>query len=393
MAEGQPHFTIAGIPIRIEWSFWLIAVFLGYGARTGWLLAAWVVIVLVSILVHELGHAVALRVYHQRPRVVLHAFGGLTYGSSPYRSRTQSIIVSAAGPLAAFVVLGIPAYVYLQTFSRLDQFFDYDRYVIVHDVAYVNIYWSIVNLLPVLPLDGGNIASSLFGRRAARLVSMVVAAAAATYFFQEQNQLAGFFLMMFAIMNFASYQQEKAGQPSSVPTPQARIASLQVPRPAAGGDLFLKGSRALAEGRTAEGLDALASAYAARPSGPSSLFPAQQLARSGQVTALASRLLGPKGAGPDAAASLQSHLHYADCFRESAEVGALVYADGRSNRAQTAFEIGCALARTGDNGAAMSWIGRSIDDGFRVGALLDGEPDLAPLRIRPEWPATRARVP
>jgi len=399
VAEGQPHFRIAGIPIRIEWSFWLIAVFLGYGARTGWLLAAWVVIVLVSILVHELGHAVALRVYHQRPRVVLHAFGGLTYGSSAYRSRTQSIVVSAAGPLTAIVVLGLPAYAYLQTFTRFDQFFDYDRYVIVHDLAWVNISWSIVNLLPILPLDGGNIAAAVFGQRAARLTSMVVAFAAAAYFFQQQNQFAGFFLMMFAIMNFASYQQEKAGQAPTVPAPppqsRARFATLHVPRPAvgaSGGDLFLRGSQALAEGRTAEGLDALASAYAARPSGPSSLFPAQQLARAGQAAALAARLLAPKGAGPEAASNLQSHLHYADCFRESADVGALVYADGRANRAQTAFEIACATARTGDNDRSMEWIERAIDDGFQAGALLDGEPDLAPLRIRPDWPATRSRV-
>jgi hypothetical protein len=202
--------------------------------------------------------------------------------------------------------------------------------------------------------------------------------------------------MMFAIMNFASYQQEKAGQSPSVPTlptPTTRRATLHVPRPnGPTGDLFLQGSRALAEGRTAEGLDALASAYAARPSGPSNLLPAQQLARAGQATALATRLLGPRGAGPDAASNLQSHLHYADCFRESAEVGALVYADGRVNRAQTAYEIACAAARTGDNEQAIAWLGRAIDDGFRAGVLLDGEPDLAPLRIRPEWPAIRARV-
>jgi Zn-dependent protease len=390
VSEGQPHFTIAGIPIRIEWSFWLIAVFLGYGERTGWLLAAWVAIVLVSILVHELGHAVALRVYHQQPRVVLHAFGGLTYGSSSYRSRAQSIVVSAAGPFTAFFLLGVPAY-FLQ--DSIDLRTQYDLYVIAHDVAWVNITWSIVNLLPILPLDGGNIAASIFGRPTARMISIVVAFAAATYFFQQQNQFAGFFLMMFAIMNFGSRQQEKAGNAPSVPTPQARFASLQVPRAVVRGDSFAEGSRALAEGRTAEGLDALATAYAARPSGPSSLEPAQQLARSGQATALASRLLGPKGAGPEAASNLQSHLHYADCFRDSAEVGELVYADGRANRAQTAFEIACAAARTGDNERAMRWIQRAIDDGFQAGALLDGEPDLAPLRIRPEWPAARARVP
>jgi stage IV sporulation protein FB len=389
VAEGQPHFTIAGIPIRIEWSFWLIAVFLGYRARTGWLLVAWVAIVLVSILVHELGHAVALRIYHQRPHVVLHAFGGLTYGSSAYRSRAQSIVVSAAGPLTALLLLGVPAWLALDPFW---QYTHHERWVIVGDIAWVNIAWSIVNLLPILPLDGGNIAASIFGRHTARLISMLTAFGAATYFFSTGNQFSGFFLMMFAIMNFASYQQEKAGNPPSVPTPHARFATLDVPRPAvrAGGDLFAEGSHALAEGRTAEGLDSLAKAYAARPSGPPSLAPAQQLARSGQAVVLAARLLAPKGAGPGAASGLQSHLHYADCFRESAEVGQLVYADGRASRAQTAFEIGCALARTGDNDQAMAWIRRAIDDGFRAGTLLDGEPDLAPLRVRPDWQELRA---
>jgi Zn-dependent protease len=387
VSEGQPHFTIAGIPIRIEWSFWLIAVFLGFGNREGWLLVAWVAIVFVSILVHELGHAVALCVYHQRPRVVLHAFGGLTYGSSAYRSRAQSIVVSAAGPLVAFFLLGVPAH-FLQDSDFALQ--TYERYVIVNDIAWVNIAWSIVNLLPVLPLDGGNIAASIFGRPAARMISIVVAFSAATYFFTQQNQFAGFFMMMFAIMNFGSHQQEKAGNTPSVPTPQTRIAPLQLVRPAVRGDLFEEGSRALAEGRTTEGLDSLAAAYAARPSGPSNLVPAQQLARAGQSTALASRLLAAKGAGPGAASNLQSHLHYADYFRESADVGELVYADGRANRAQTAFEIACASARTGDNDRAMAWIRRAIDDGFRAGALLDGEPDLAPLRIRDDWPALRA---
>lgn len=389
MSEGQPHFTIAGIPIRIEWSFWLIAVFLGYRARTGWLLAAWVVIVLVSILVHELGHAVALRVYHQRPRVVLHAFGGLTYGSSAYRSRAQSIVVSAAGPFTAFFILGVPAY-FLQ--DSIDLRTQYDLYVIAHDVAWVNISWSIVNLLPILPLDGGNIAASIFGRPAARMMSIVVAFAAAAYFFQQQNQFAGFFLMMFAIMNFGSYQQEKAGNTPSVPTPptQRGFPTLEVPRGRVDHDPFAKGSQALAEGRTAEGLDALVAAYGARPSGPTNLMPAQLLARTGQATALATRLLGKKGAGPQAASGLQSHLHYAECFPESAAVGELLYADGRMNRAQTAFEVACALARTGDNERAMTWIRLAIEDGFRAGALLDGEPDLAVLRIRQDWPELRA---
>lgn len=389
MAEARPQFSIAGIPVRIEWSFWIIAVFLGFEAREGWLLVAWVAIVLVSILVHEFGHAVALRIYHQKPRVVLHAFGGLTYGSSAYRSRAQSIVVSAAGPLTALVLLGIPAYLLHDGDWARET---YERYVIVHDVMWVNIGWSIVNLLPILPLDGGNIAASLFGNRNARLVSMVTAFAAATYFFQQQNQFAGFFLMMFAIMNFASFQQEKSGAPPAVPVREMKIAALETMRTPAQGDPFAAGARALAEGRTTEGLDALAAGYAARPAGPTNLVPAQQLARAGLSTTLAARLLTPNGAGPQAASSLLNHLHYAQCFREAAEVGELLYVDGRVSRAQTAFEVACARARAGDVMGAMAWVDRAIDAGFTAGAVLDGEPDLATVRALPQWQQARARV-
>src|SRR4051812_38806267 len=220
-----------------------------------------------------MGHAVALRIFKKKPWIVIHGFGGLTYGTGAYRSKTQSIIVSSAGPLTAMLLLGVPAYLYLQSFTALDQFFDYDKYVIVHDIAYVNIAWSLVNLLPILPLDGGNIAQTLAGRKNARIVSMVTAVAAATYFFQQQNQFAGMFLMLFGVMNFASYQQEKAGDQPSLPTlpvPQQsrRQAPGPLPAPSAGTDLFGVGAQAIAEGRVREGIDTMAAAYAARPSGP-----------------------------------------------------------------------------------------------------------------------------
>jgi stage IV sporulation protein FB len=399
VADPHPHLRIFGIPIRVEWSFWLIALFLGFGAREGWLLVAWVAIVLVSVLVHELGHAFALRAFHQQPRVVLHAFGGLTYGSGAYRSRAQSIIVSAAGPLCALVLLGLPAYFYL---GGLSEFREYETYVIVSDIAFVNIAWSIVNLLPILPLDGGNIAQALFGRTTARFLSMGVAFAAATYFFQQGNQFGGFFLMMFALLNFASYQQERSGNASTVRTPPPpQFRAMPAPRPAgslrgigvpSGADPFEAGARALAQGQTQHGLDTLAKAYAMRPSGPTNLAPAQALAQSGHTVPFAARLLSSTPGGPQAVATLQSHLHYANRFAESAAVGDLLYRDGRTNRAQTAFEVACALARTGANESAMDWLRRAVADGFVAWALLDGEPDLAPLRLRPDWASLRANL-
>ena len=71
------RIRIAGFPVQIEVTFFLLAAILGQG-RPGNLLLAWIGVVFVSILAHELGHAVAFRVYGDTPRISLHAFGGVT---------------------------------------------------------------------------------------------------------------------------------------------------------------------------------------------------------------------------------------------------------------------------------------------------------------------------
>jgi len=367
MAE-RAHIHIGGVPVRIDWSFWLLAVLLGAGAREGWLLVAWVVIVLVSVLVHELGHAFTLRAYQQRPSVLLYAFGGVTTGSAAHRSRTESIIVSLAGPLSALLLLGIPAYL-LKDSTWANQ--SYERYVIVHDIAWVNILWSILNLMPVLPLDGGKIAAAALGQRQARYLSVVVAGLGAIYLFQTDNQFAALFALFFAFTNFAAISQERqAAKPPSTPRP-VRIADVS-PGPT--------------------DVESLARAFLAPPSGPSDLGPATAAARAGQVLPLATRLLqsGPDGAR--AAATLQSHLHYGGFFHDAATVAQLLYTDGRLGRVQPAFDAATAFARAGENMQAMMWLNRAVDDGLTSAALLDGEPDLATLRALPGWHDLRARV-
>ena len=102
----------------------------------------------------------------------------------PSNSRSIVELAITLGPLTALCLLGIPAYLLHDGDWAREP---YERYVIVHDVMWVNVGWSIVNLLPILPLDGGNIAASLFGRRTARFMSMVVAFGAAIGF-AETNQ-------------------------------------------------------------------------------------------------------------------------------------------------------------------------------------------------------------
>jgi Zn-dependent protease len=372
MADEQGHIRIGGVPVRVDWSFWLLAVLLGYQAREGWLLVAWVAIVLVSILLHELGHAFTMRAFQQRPHIVLYALGGVTYGDAAPRSRSESILISVAGPLSALLLLGLPAY-FLKDGAWASE--TYDRYVIIHDIAWVNILWSILNLMPVLPLDGGNVAAVLFGERPARVISIVVAAAGAVYFLQNDNQFGGLFAAMFAVMNFAALSRERQAARQQVPR--------QVPQPVQIADI----------GRGNDDVASLANAYLAPPSGPPDLGVAAAVAHTGKVLPVATRLLQSGPAGAQAASVLRSHLHLAGCFPEAATVAQLLYTDGRLGRVQPAFDAATALARAGDASGAMLWLNRAVDEGFVGGSLLDGEPDLAPLRALPSWPSLRARVP
>src|SRR5688500_11126949 len=80
------RFSIAWIPFSILPLFWLIALLLG---STGDILLVpiWFLVIFVSILVHELGHALAFRRYGQRSQIVLHFAGGLTIPEPVYWGR------------------------------------------------------------------------------------------------------------------------------------------------------------------------------------------------------------------------------------------------------------------------------------------------------------------
>ena len=175
MARG-PRLQVAGIPVRIEPTFFLVLVLLGL-PQPWFHVVSWVVIATVSVLLHELGHAVAFRAYGVKPSIVLHGFGGLTSGSGELTSG-QRIVVSLAGPFSALLLFGLPA-VLLQMSGAVPAG---DASVILRQVLWINVGWSILNLVPVLPLDGGqvfldvcDICTDGRGRRAAEIVSVGVA--------------------------------------------------------------------------------------------------------------------------------------------------------------------------------------------------------------------------
>ena len=106
----QPQFSIAGIPVRVEPVFLVIAALFGlqYANYSVSLVFVWIAVTFVSILVHEMGHALVLKAFGQPSHIVLHGLGGVTVGRQAL-TKSRSIIVSLAGALVALATPGAPA--------------------------------------------------------------------------------------------------------------------------------------------------------------------------------------------------------------------------------------------------------------------------------------------
>ena len=239
---------IFGIPVRVTPFFWLVAVFLGwdlvvsletllgkiFGAspHRALILLLWILAVFLSLLIHELGHALAMRCYGLTSHIVIYHFGGLAIpdgvpflASSGRAQRTSSqIIIAAAGPAAqllaaALVLAAVGAsghqLLLLQLFGDFWPMPDAPPLanVPLHLAATFfvmpSVFWAGLNLLPVYPLDGGQIAREALmsfgaetGIRRSLALSIVTAGAVALYGFSRGDSFLG---IMFALLAYSSY--------------------------------------------------------------------------------------------------------------------------------------------------------------------------------------------
>jgi Zn-dependent protease len=198
-------FALLKIPVAVDWWFWLATALLGGGATAhspqDWVpVFVWMGVVFVSVLIHELGHAFAGRTFGASPFIRLHGFGGVTFLPGARLTRGQSILVSAAGPgaglLLGLVVLAV---------SRVG--FDLPplaRLAITYGL-YVNFVWTFINLLPISPLDGGQILAQTLGPRRAQLTSWIgfaVASVLCLWTLSNRQIFSAFMLAMLAYYNF-----------------------------------------------------------------------------------------------------------------------------------------------------------------------------------------------
>ena len=179
------RFNLFGIPIRIHPIFWLSAAMMRWNPDRLEIVVLAVICVLVSVLVHELGHALVLRHYGYPSEIVLYFLGG--YATATRLPTWKQIWSLAAGPLAGFSLAALVFAV--RHIPGTDSVFR--SYPAVAEV-YLMLMFSgmivnLMNLVPCIPLDGGQIMAALVSHYGARgrstsltIMKISIAAGAAT---------------------------------------------------------------------------------------------------------------------------------------------------------------------------------------------------------------------
>ncbi len=216
-------FGLFGIPVRIHPTFWLVGVLFGLQALDDGIefLMAWMLIFLVSILIHELGHALVARYFGFRPQIVLYGMGGVAmYAPVGRYNRGQSLAITLAGPGAGFLLAAVcltagPYLLGLARGSVPEGTMQLLKFV-QGTLVLVNIFWSAINLLPVLPLDGGQACRDVltyFDRHRGLIrtywTSVVVAGLAGAVFLSLGMMFAGVLFLLLAFQNYQALQMSR----------------------------------------------------------------------------------------------------------------------------------------------------------------------------------------
>ena len=215
------RFVLFRIPVSITPFFWLIGSILAYNVsfRDGRLdpfaFGTAILAILVSILVHELGHGLVIRyVFGASTMIFLHGLGGVSVHNRPYYYRTPQrlgrIFISFAGPLAGFLLsgvgLGVLVLLILNKTVETGSYLAFFLNVVIE----IGIVWGILNLLPIYPMDGGKIfreiclqISQRYGMEVSAGISAVIAILLALVFFRIGPL---FMSLLFGVLAWQSIQ-------------------------------------------------------------------------------------------------------------------------------------------------------------------------------------------
>ena len=242
-------FSFLGFPVRVHPAFFIMPIILGQsifqladmlGVNMGVTLMVLTVVFFISILVHELGHTLAFRYFGIDSRILLYWMGGLaipdSFGSWSGASNrslnsNQQIVVSLAGPAAGFLLAALfiaivlalggeirtePGFIptFVPDMSETEFAGNGALFIFLFMGIWVNVFWNILNLAPIYPLDGGQAARELFmrfnyqnGLKYSLITGVVVGVLIALHGIQSGSTFMAFF---FGYMAYTNYQMLNA---------------------------------------------------------------------------------------------------------------------------------------------------------------------------------------
>ncbi len=171
--------------LKISPFFFLTAALISYGFSSSLPEAlAWVLMIFLAVFVHEMGHACIALLCGQKVEVEFTAFGGVTIPSGPKLSLGKEFLMVFMGPFFGFLLF------VAATFILDIPIVDPTLRLFMQNFRFVTLFWTIMNLLPILPLDGGQLLRIMleaflgFKARVVTLyISVVFATIASVIFF------------------------------------------------------------------------------------------------------------------------------------------------------------------------------------------------------------------
>lgn len=205
------RFLIFNIPVTVQPWFWLTLAFISGNLFVDNMqdiinLLLFLIAGFISILVHELGHALTAKHFGRRVEIVLQAFGGYAaYSGAGALGRKQSFLITAAGP-GIQIVLGLAALAMVRSGPEMNPQIQYFLVVL----AGISLIWAVLNLLPILPMDGGRLVENALGperRKTALMISLVSGVLVCLLALRMGQPILAIFVGMFAFQSFKAMQQ------------------------------------------------------------------------------------------------------------------------------------------------------------------------------------------
>ena len=215
-------FKLFGIEVFLHWSWFIVAIWgiqtrmSSYSNLTGPIMEYLTLFLIV--LTHEFGHALACRsVGGQANQIVLWPLGGVAYVAPPQRAGAMLWSI-AAGPLVNVVLLPIFSMIWSLAHAAGWMYSAPQAYHYIQAVWFINTVLLVFNILPIYPLDGGQILRSLlwfpFGRarslQIASLLGFVGVAGMVAFAFWAQSIWLGIICVFIGMNCWNGFKQAQS---------------------------------------------------------------------------------------------------------------------------------------------------------------------------------------